>query len=1349
MKILRQKMSAFLTLAALMCITLSWGQAFTLTHGFGGPDGVPTGIQIVSYDGVTACNTSPNGANAVTTLRIKAMPGYNFTVTSISGTGVRSNSGASLFTIVYVNNGNTNTGTAATIGGTSSCSGTSALNSLVVPLANQQVTENAFVDIKVQRAPGSTSGLGYSHVKSLVINGVVSLSAPPAPVATTATNITATSFTANWNNVTAATGYRLDVASDMAFTNLLEDYDNIAVSGLSKLVNIGLQPNTTYYYRVRAEIGAMVSPNSNVITLTTLNPLPATVVTTEILATGITSSTAASGGNVTDAGNDNITARGVVYATTANPTTASSATTDGTGAGVFTSSLTALSANTQYYYRAYATNSTGTSYGTEYSFWTHANTPGAPAASGEGIFSLDIALDVNGNPANTLFAIMIGTDMYVAANGGTSNVPVWQTAAQWGAAIDVNNLAPDTAYTFSVAAQNGAGVQTPWSTTAQGTTLPLAGPTTLTLINNTIDFEPACLSTDPDGAIGSITFDATNLSGTGLGVGTVVISGPDGAALEGISFSGSATGTFDEGTFQIADVLEGVDHTVYVRFDPTAGVSYGSLTFEIALVDTMNSTATPLEVEVVIVDLPTAPAVQTVCDGTTVAGLATTTGTGIKWYTAATGGTALAATEVLTAQTYYASQSIGDCESGRIPVAVTVTPLPAAPVAEAQLFCGPSTVSQLVVTTGIAPKWYTAQTGGTELAGTEALATATYYVSQTVTDCEGPRTAVAVTVNPIPVAPTAVTQAFCGPTTVAALMVTTGADVKWYAAETGGAELDEAAAIATGTYYASQTVDGCESPRTSVAVTVNPIPAAPVVDNVQTFCTEATIADLDATGTGILWYTAPTGGTALEETTAIAVGTSLYYASQTVDGCESTVRSAVAVQLNNTPAPAAADQEFCGAATVSQLATGGIAPQWYTEATGGNALEGTATLATGTYYVSQTISGCESFVRTAVEVTVNTIPAAPAAVAQSFCGSGIVSQLMVTTGENIQWYAAETGGAALAGNATLATGNYYASQTVNGCESTRTPVAVTVNTVPATPEIFEVTFCNAATVSELIAMGGDLTWYEAATGGEAIQGTVAVETGLYYVTQTVDDCESVRTAVQVTVNVTEAPTAEAQSFCNAATVADLEVTAGTAVKWYASETGGTELADTEELATGTYYVSQTLNNCEGSRASVVITVIEVETVTGEATQEFEAGETLADLEAEGENIVWYADADLTDELPETTELVDGTIYYAVATQGECSSTEALEITVVEVLGTGGFDKANLTFFPNPVNDVLNLSYSDAISSVVVYNLLGQSVLSAEPNVTSAQVDMSSLAAGNYIVKVAAGDTSATIKVIKR
>jgi uncharacterized protein (TIGR02145 family) len=92
---------------------------------------------------------------------------------------------------------------------------------------------------------------------------------------------------------------------------------------------------------------------------------------TSTTATAITTTTATTGGNITKDGGAAVTARGVVYSTSTNPTIAlTTKTTDGTGIGSFTSSLTGLTANTTYYVRAYATNSTGTSYGNEISFTT-------------------------------------------------------------------------------------------------------------------------------------------------------------------------------------------------------------------------------------------------------------------------------------------------------------------------------------------------------------------------------------------------------------------------------------------------------------------------------------------------------------------------------------------------------------------------------------------------------------------------------------------------------------------------------------------------------------------------------------------------------------------------------------------------------------------------------------------------------------------------------------------------------------------------------------------------------------------------------------------------------------------
>jgi len=95
---------------------------------------------------------------------------------------------------------------------------------------------------------------------------------------------------------------------------------------------------------------------------------PPTLTTAAI--SDITVTGAKSGGNVTSDGGADVTARGVCWGTSANPTITGSKTTDGTGAGSFVSTIAGLTANTLYYVRAYATNSEGTSYGNEVSFTT-------------------------------------------------------------------------------------------------------------------------------------------------------------------------------------------------------------------------------------------------------------------------------------------------------------------------------------------------------------------------------------------------------------------------------------------------------------------------------------------------------------------------------------------------------------------------------------------------------------------------------------------------------------------------------------------------------------------------------------------------------------------------------------------------------------------------------------------------------------------------------------------------------------------------------------------------------------------------------------------------------------------
>ncbi|RZJ73438.1 MAG: hypothetical protein EOO45_10075, partial [Flavobacterium sp.] len=526
------------------------------------------------------------------------------------------------------------------------------------------------------------------------------------------------------------------------------------------------------------------------------------------------------------------------------------------------------------------------------------------------------------------------------------------------------------------------------------------------------------------------------------------------------------------------------------------------------------------------------------------------------------------------------------------------------------------------------------------------------------------------------------------------------------------------------TYTATVTSGAGCSVSDQVIVTVNVVAAPTVAQTTQTFCGNATVANLTATGTAVKWYAAATGGTALASTAVLTDG-SMYYASQTLNGCESVARTMVTVEINVTDAPVVTEttQTFCNAATVADLDATGTGVQWYTAATGGTAIAETTVLTSGTttYYASQTIDGCESATRTAVTAILNVTTPPQATAAQTFCNAGTVADLEVS-GTGVQWYAAATGGTAIADTAALTNGTtYYATQTVAGCESaTRTAVTVTINTTAApTVTMTTQTFCTSATVADIDVTGTDVQWYTSATGGTELAATDALTNGTtYYASQTIGDCESaVRTAVAIVINTTAAPvvTETTQTFCNAATVADLDAT-GTGVQWYAASTGGTALSSTSDLVDGTtYYASQTVSGCESTRTAVTAEINVVDAPTGEATQviavDNASDATIEDIVATGTGMIWYptmADAMLgTNAIPAGTVVTSGTTYYATQTVGGCTSTEALAVTVEVVLGVKGFDAASFSYYPNPVKNVLNISYSSDITSVAVFNLLGQ------------------------------------------
>jgi hypothetical protein len=89
------------------------------------------------------------------------------------------------------------------------------------------------------------------------------------------------------------------------------------------------------------------------------------------------------------------------------------------------------------------------------------------------------------------------------------------------------------------------------------------------------------------------------------------------------------------------------------------------------------------------------------------------------------------------------------------------------------------------------------------------------------------------------------------------------------------------------------------------------------------------------------------------------------------------------------------------------------------------------------------------------------------------------------------------------------------------------------------------------------------------------------------------------------------------------------------------------------------------------------------------------------------------------------------------------------ITVNSVLATKSFNGASFKAYPNPVKNVWNVSYANTIDNVSVYNLLGQQVFTKAIGAKEAQIDLSSLNQGSYIVKLASNDEVQTMKIIKQ
>ncbi len=184
-----------------------------------------------------------------------------------------------------------------------------------------------------------------------------STTVPSAPTANAATNVTNSGFTANWSDVSGATGYRLDVSTGSSFGTFVSGYQNLDVGNTASRNVTGLSASTIYYYRVRAYNSAGTSANSNTVSVTTTSTTTVPSAPTVKAATNVTSSGfTANWSSVSGA-----TGYRLDVSSSSSFSTFVSGYQNLDVGNAISRNVTGLSASTIYYYRVRSYNSAGTS----------------------------------------------------------------------------------------------------------------------------------------------------------------------------------------------------------------------------------------------------------------------------------------------------------------------------------------------------------------------------------------------------------------------------------------------------------------------------------------------------------------------------------------------------------------------------------------------------------------------------------------------------------------------------------------------------------------------------------------------------------------------------------------------------------------------------------------------------------------------------------------------------------------------------------------------------------------------------------------------------------------------------
>jgi hypothetical protein len=635
--------------------------------------------------------------------------------------------------------------------------------------------------------------------------------------------------------------------------------------------------------------------------------------------------------------------------------------------------------------------------------------------------------------------------------------------------------------------------------------------------------------------------------------------------------------------------------------------------------------------------------------------------------------------------------------------------------------------------------------GSSVSASPSANTTYTVTGTNTTTGCTN-TASVSVTVNALPTVTAAANNtAICAGNAVT--LSSTGANTyNWLPGNLSGSNVSASpSANTTYTVTGTNTTTGCTNTAT-VSVAVNALPSVTAAANNTAICAGNSVT-LSSTGANTYnWLPGNLSGNSVTASPA-ANTTFTVTGTNTTTGCTNTATVSVTVNALPSISATASSNTVCNGAPVTLNAAGGNTYNWVP----GNLTAASVTVnpsATTTYTLTGTsAAGCSNTATLTISVSASPTVSVTSPATTICAGSN--TTLNASGASTYNWMPGNLTAASVVVNPTATTTYTLTGTNAAGCSNTST---ITVTALPR-PNITATannnTICSGNSITMNASGGNTYTWLPG-----LLTGTTVTDIPQSSVTYTVtgmgsNGCNNTAT-VAITVNASPAVTATASqtALCGGDSVTFNASGANTYV-WMPGNISNNNFTQFQNTTTTYTLTGTAANGCTDS-ANVTVTVNTLPVVTASISNDTlclnSAAATLTGSPAGGT----FSGNGVNGNLFNASVAQAGThpVVYTYTDANGCSATDTLIVHVDVCTDVINPVVNNLTVYPNPFNEMIQIKSDESVSKITVLDMQGKIISITCPFSTNVIIESTMLPAGMYVLEIETGSGIARKQIIK-